>query len=123
MASIRDLTERINIMNAEHEQRVLAEALQNTAAALSSVQNLDEVFDKILKNVGNVVPHDAVNLMLIEDGIARIVHSHGYKKLGMLEYIRDVRFEVDQLCKLAHHDGDRSTNNHIRCQSISRMEL
>jgi diguanylate cyclase (GGDEF)-like protein/PAS domain S-box-containing protein len=100
IGSIRDLTERINIMNAEHEQRILAEALQNTAAALSSVQNLDEVFDKILKNVGSVVPHDAVNLMLIEDGMARIVHSHGYKKLGMLEYIRDVRFEVDNYVNL-----------------------
>jgi diguanylate cyclase (GGDEF)-like protein/PAS domain S-box-containing protein len=95
IGSIRDLTELNEIMNAEHEQRILAEALQNTAAALSSVQNLDEVFDKILKNVGNVVPHDAVNLMLIdENGIARIVHSHGYRKLGMVDYIQDMRFDV-----------------------------
>ncbi|GEM_PF-2763498 len=100
IGSIRDLTERIKIMTAEHEQRILAEALQNTAAALSSVLNLDEVFDKILKNVGIVVPHDAVNLMLIEDGMARIVHSHGYQKLGMLEYIREVRFEVDKFTNL-----------------------
>jgi diguanylate cyclase (GGDEF)-like protein/PAS domain S-box-containing protein len=96
IGSIRDLTERNQIMAAEHEQRILAEALQNTAAALSSVQNLDEVFDKILKNVGNVIPHDAVNLMLIdEDGVARIVHSHGYRKLGMQDYIQDVRFDVN----------------------------
>jgi len=95
IGSIRDLTERNEIMHAEHEQRILAEALQNTAAALSSVQNLDEVFDKILKNVGNVIPHDAVNLMLVdEDGVGRIVHSHGYQKRGMQEYIQDVRFDV-----------------------------
>jgi diguanylate cyclase (GGDEF)-like protein/PAS domain S-box-containing protein len=97
IGSIRDLTERNEIMHAEHEQRILAEALQNTAAALSSsVQNLDEVFDKILKNVGNVIPHDAVNLMLIdEDGVGRIVHSHGYRKLGMQTYIQDMRFDVN----------------------------
>ncbi len=96
IGSIRDLTERNEIMHAEHEQRILAEALQNTAAALSSVQNLDEVFDKILKNVGNVIPHDAVNLMLLdEDNVGRIVHSHGYRKLGMQTYIQDMRFDVN----------------------------
>jgi diguanylate cyclase (GGDEF)-like protein/PAS domain S-box-containing protein len=96
IGSIRDLTERNEIMHAEHEQRILAEALQNSAAALSSVQNLDEVFDKILKNVGNVIPHDAVNLMLLdEDSVGRIVHSHGYRKLGMQTYIQDMRFDVN----------------------------
>jgi diguanylate cyclase (GGDEF)-like protein/PAS domain S-box-containing protein len=96
ICSIRDMTDRIKMVDAEREQRVLAEALQNTAAALSSVLSLDEVFDRILKNVGKVVPHDAVNLMLIEDDIAYIVHSHGYKKLGMLDYIQNVRFDVNK---------------------------
>ncbi|MBN2257769.1 MAG: diguanylate cyclase [Anaerolineaceae bacterium] len=100
ICSITDLTERVKMVEAEREQRVLAEALQNTASALSSVLNLNQVFDRILKNVGKVVPHDAVNLMLIEDGIARIVHSHGYKKLGMLDYIRNVRFDVTQIDNL-----------------------
>jgi diguanylate cyclase (GGDEF)-like protein/PAS domain S-box-containing protein len=100
IGSIRDLTDRIKMIEAEHEQRELAEALQNTAAALSSVHGLDDVFDNILKNVGNVVPHDAVNLMLIEDGIAHIVHSHGYKKLGMLDYIHNVIFDVDKVPNL-----------------------
>jgi diguanylate cyclase (GGDEF)-like protein/PAS domain S-box-containing protein len=96
IGSIRDLTERNEIMHAEHEQRILAEALQNSAAALASVQNLDDVFDKILKNVGNVIPHDAVNLMLIdEEGVGRIAHSHGYRKLGMQAYIQDMRFDVN----------------------------
>ncbi|MGB8251746.1 MAG: diguanylate cyclase, partial [Anaerolineaceae bacterium] len=98
--SIRDLSERKRVEAAEHEQRVLAEALKNTAGALSSTLELDEVFDRILKNVGKVVPHDAVNLMLIENGIARIVHSHGYQKLGMLNYIRNIRFEVDKIPNL-----------------------
>lgn len=94
VTSIRDLSERKQAKAAEHEQRILAEALQNTAAALSSTLELNEVFDRILKNVGKVVPHDAVNLMLIENGIARIVHSHGYRKLGMLNYIHNIRFDV-----------------------------
>jgi diguanylate cyclase (GGDEF)-like protein/PAS domain S-box-containing protein len=96
VVSVRDLSERKLVEAAEHEQRMLAEALQNTAAALSSTLELDKVFDRILKNVGKVVPHDAVNLMLIENGIARIVHSHGYQKLGMLNYIRNIRFEVSK---------------------------
>ncbi len=100
VVSIRDISERKRAEAAEHEQRILAEALQNTAAALSSTLELDEVFDRILNNVGKVVPHDAVNLMVIEGTTARIIHSHGYQKLGMLNYIRNIRFDISQTYSL-----------------------
>ena len=58
----RDITERLKTQNAEREQRILAEALSNTAAALNSAMSLDEVFDCLLKNIGHVVPHDTVDI-------------------------------------------------------------
>lgn len=51
---------------AEREQRALAEALRDSAAALASSLDFDDVLDRILDNVGRVVPHDAVNLLLVE---------------------------------------------------------
>ncbi len=69
---------RQEIRAAEREQRALAEALRDSAAALSSTLNLDEVFERILANLGHVVPHDAANIMLIQGDTARIIRRRGY---------------------------------------------
>ncbi|MCZ7543966.1 MAG: hypothetical protein M5R40_10705 [Anaerolineae bacterium] len=47
---------------------MLAEALRDTAAALNATLDFNEVIERILTNVGRVVPHDAANVMLIEIG-------------------------------------------------------
>ncbi len=77
---ITDINERKRVEIAEREQRTLAEALRDTASALNSTLELDEVLDRILTNVGRVVPSDAVNIMLIQNGLAHIVRSQGYKE-------------------------------------------
>ncbi|NLX09904.1 MAG: GAF domain-containing protein [Chloroflexi bacterium] len=82
---------------AERDQRALAEALRDTAAAVSSTLDFNEVLDRILANVGRVVPHQAANIMLIEDGVARIVRGHGYAEHGLAEWIEAVRFRVDEI--------------------------
>lgn len=73
----RDITERKQMAAAEREQRILAEALRDTAAAITSTLDLDEVFDRILENVGRVVPHDTANIVLLEDDEPRVVRSRG----------------------------------------------
>jgi signal transduction histidine kinase/CheY-like chemotaxis protein len=72
---------------AEREQRTLAEALRDTAAALASSLNFDDVLDRILDNVGRVVPHDAANILLLETNgggieILRPVRTRGYTRGG-----------------------------------------
>jgi signal transduction histidine kinase len=57
---------------AEREQRALAEALRDTAALLNSTLNLDEVLDRILSEIGKVVPHEAANIVLMERQAARV---------------------------------------------------
>jgi PAS domain S-box-containing protein len=75
----KEITERKRAEEAEREQRVLAEALRDAAAALNSTLELDKVLDLLLANVGRVVPHDAANITLIDErGEARIARARGY---------------------------------------------
>src|SRR5690606_37317025 len=70
--------ERKRAEEAERDQRILAEALRDTATDLSATLEINEVMDRILENVARVVPHDAACIMLIEDDIGRIVRHRGY---------------------------------------------
>lgn len=100
--SIEDITERKRAEAAEHEQRLLAEALRDTAAALSSTLEFDELLDRILTNMEHVVPHDAANIMLVEDGIARIERSKGYIYDWDIESRTTSRFPINEILTLKH---------------------
>ena len=60
------VTEHEQVRKAEHEQRVLAEALRDITVMLSSSLNLDQVFEGILDQVARVVPYDACTILLIK---------------------------------------------------------
>ena len=77
--SIDDLKK---IEQIETEQRILAQALRETASILTQSLNLREVLDCILANVGRVIPNDAGNIMLIDDDLARMAACRGYQNLG-----------------------------------------
>jgi GAF domain-containing protein len=82
------------LFEAEAQRWQETEALRDIAAALNSTLNLEEVLDRILANVGRVVPHDAANIMLIEAGVARIVRSRGYAEHGLEEMVQIMRFPI-----------------------------
>ena len=63
---------------AEREQRILAESLRDTAAALISAVDIDAVMQVILDNMAQVVPHGATNIMLIEADEAHVIYWQGY---------------------------------------------
>ncbi len=94
---VKDITERVQAEMAEREQRVLAEALRDIAAALSSTLDFDEVLERILTNIGKVIPHDAANIMLVEGGVARIVRCRGYEERDLVEKVMSLRFRVDEI--------------------------
>jgi diguanylate cyclase (GGDEF)-like protein/PAS domain S-box-containing protein len=100
--SLEDITERKLMEEAEREQRVLAEALRDTAAALSGTLEFDEVLDRILVNMGHVVPHDAANIMLAEKGLARIERTKGYIYDWEEEVRQASRFLVEDIPTLKH---------------------
>jgi PAS domain S-box-containing protein len=62
---------------AERNQRILAEALRDSAAAINETLDVEAVLDRILENVGRVVPHQAADILLIEGQTARLVSWRG----------------------------------------------
>jgi PAS domain S-box-containing protein len=78
VAGVRDTTARREAHAQRLEQQRLAEALRDTAALLNSTLDPESVMNRILENVGRVVPHDAANIMLIDGGIARVRYWRGY---------------------------------------------
>lgn len=75
---IDHITERKLIQIAEHQQRILAEALRDTAITLNSSLEVDKILDRIFISIGQVVPHDIAIVMLIEQDVAYIVRNFDY---------------------------------------------
>lgn len=73
----REIVERRRAETAEREQRVLAEALRDTAVVLNNTLDLDDVLKRLLHNVERVVPHDAADIMVVDGGIARLAYRQG----------------------------------------------
>lgn len=75
----RDITRLKQAEAEERKHRILAEAFQQTAHALNSTLNADEVFEKILENVGRVVPLDSANVALLDEkGNLNYAYFYGY---------------------------------------------
>ncbi len=79
LAAIVDITELRRAQESEYDQRTVAEALRDTAAALNSTLDFEEVLDRILANIDRVVKHEVSNIMLIEGDRVRTVRSRGYE--------------------------------------------
>lgn len=78
-ANLRNqIAERERAEAAEREQRALAEALRDIATIVNSSLSLDEVIRRILEQVSRVVPADAADLMLVEEGVARLADHIGF---------------------------------------------
>jgi PAS domain S-box-containing protein len=93
--------ERLRLFQSEREQRELAEALEKAAAAVSSTLDLDQVLNRILEQVERIVPGDAFNIMLLENGAIRVVRWRGYGPLGVEAEIRHLTMSTDTYPRLA----------------------
>lgn len=94
---VHDITERKRIEAAETRQRLLAEALRDTAVVLNSTLDWDVVLDQILVQAARVVPHTTSTIALIEGAYVRIARCRGYAERGQKEDdILALRFPLDQ---------------------------
>ena len=89
-------------------QRALAEALAATAAALTSTLSFDDVLDRILIEVGRVVPHDAARIILVEGGLVRVVRSRGYADLEPAPAFQQPPAPMDTDREPGRHTPDRA---------------
>jgi len=71
VGTFTDITDLKRAERFEHEQRILAEALRDTAAALSSSLDVDEVLNLILSQVERVVPHYFAAVTFINDNLVQ----------------------------------------------------
>ena len=69
------------LFEAEREQRELAEALAQAAAAVTGTLDHNEVLDRILEQIQRIMNGDACNIMLVESDNARPVRHRGYKQI------------------------------------------
>jgi diguanylate cyclase (GGDEF)-like protein/PAS domain S-box-containing protein len=75
----RDVTDRKLLEEAEREQRILAEALRDTSAALNSTLKLHEVLDRVLENLEKVVQFDAAMILQVDGlSIQKLRHHNKY---------------------------------------------
>jgi PAS domain S-box-containing protein len=87
--------ENARSFEAERHKTDMAEALRETAAALNSTLNVDEVLDRILHSAAQVVPYDAINIMLVDEaGLARVARARGYEEFGIAEWVRNLQLVV-----------------------------
>jgi len=99
--TLYDITARKNMEKIESEQRHLAEALADSAAAINSSLELDDVLQRILDNVVRVVPHDAANISLVDSsGIARFVRIKGYDRYNTQDVVKSLELDIQEVSNM-----------------------
>jgi PAS domain S-box-containing protein len=102
-----DITEYKRLMLAEQEQRVLAEALRDIANALNSAPDMSEVLDRLLINIERVVPHDAAEILFVEEQGVRLMRSRGYASRGLEDEVRALHLSVEDTPNLRYMSETR----------------
>lgn len=92
--------ERLRSERAEREQRMLAEALRDIASALNSTLEFEKVMDRILENIGRVVPSMSASIMLIENNIARPIRHRGFAERGLGEWFEALQLDCQAIPNL-----------------------
>jgi len=94
----QELTERRRAEQSERQQRKFVEALHDVTLALVSSLDLDIVLDRLLADVGQVVEHDAANIMLLDKSrtSAKVVRSTGYDLKSFASEFLAGSFNIDE---------------------------
>lgn len=74
----RDITERKQAETTEREQRLLAEAMRDSLAALTNSLDVEQVMTQILASAATVVPSEAGSIILIENDSLRVAYLRGF---------------------------------------------
>ena len=102
-----DITERKQMEESESKQRALAEALIDSASVLNSTLQTDSVLDRIMENVGRVVKHDSVGIILL-DQERKTAYLSRYHNNHNIQAVRDdLHFSILQARNLREmqHSG------------------
>jgi PAS domain S-box-containing protein len=128
----REVEDRIRIQAEERQQRSYAEALRDSAAAMSSTLDLDEVMEQVLGGVERVVSNDLVAIILVDpDGQLEIARqrvgfgysigteAHGSGSLSSLDIIQRLSTATDSVVV----DGPASALGAANCVLGAPMRI
>ncbi len=105
---LHDITKRKQVEAEEQQQRILAQALQETSRALNSSLDYESILQKILINVGRVVPVDSANIALLDDsGKFNYVRFYGYMEHKVSkDELKSFSLETSRILKQAVETGE-----------------
>ena len=86
-----------SLFQAEREQRKLADALRVMGMALSESLDFEAVLDRLLDEIGKVVPYDAASVMLLDEEHQRahISRLRGYDQPGVVRAWKTISLDYD----------------------------
>jgi len=73
---------KVKDLSEEREQYLLAEKLREAAFLLNSTLNLDEVLDKLLKGLKELVPYDSASFFMEENKQFNVKAAYGFKNMN-----------------------------------------
>lgn len=97
-----DITARVQSENDLRQEHDLSQALAEAAAVISRTLDPNEVLDRLLEQVGRVIPNDAANVMLIEGNnqVVRVARCRGYEHFGAEEFANTAVFDLREAVNL-----------------------
>ncbi|MFQ5612067.1 MAG: GAF domain-containing protein [Anaerolineae bacterium] len=81
---------KAQLLETEHEQRLLAETLREVTLAIASQMDRNAVLDEILHQAHRLVPFNTASIMLLEGDILRSARWHGYEDVGSEVFISNL---------------------------------
>jgi PAS domain S-box-containing protein/putative nucleotidyltransferase with HDIG domain len=70
--------EKLQLLETERLRRQEAETLRQAAAALTSSLEMDQVLEKLLDQLAQVIPYDSAAIFLLEEGMLRVDAVRGF---------------------------------------------
>ncbi|MBI3764193.1 MAG: GAF domain-containing protein [Chloroflexi bacterium] len=74
---------------AQQRQRKLAETLRDMATALNATLDLNQILNRLLEGLAELIPYDSCSVMLVEGEYLRIVAGRGFP-----QSVADLRFSL-----------------------------
>jgi diguanylate cyclase (GGDEF)-like protein/PAS domain S-box-containing protein len=99
---IHDVTDRVRASDAERKAHQVTEALRQTGIQLNSITSRDEVMQRMLEVLKEIIPYDLSNILIIEGDKVRPLLLHGYEKYGeeIREKVMRVSFDLSKTANL-----------------------
>lgn len=93
-----NVNKKLEHLSKEKEQYLLAEKLTQVTHLLNSTLNFEEVLDKLLKSLKELVPYDSASFFMEENNRFKIMAANGFKNMKEI-YKISIDKEEDKLFK------------------------